>query len=73
MVSNKVSISRQFFYNADVFYTKKNLDTARTATEMKETCCFEFFLVKIFVTFFKLLKISRDKYSLFLIHVWQVF
>ena len=34
-----------------------------------KTCCIEFFLVKILVSFVKLLNINLEKYSLFLSHV----
>ena len=50
-----------------MFFTPaKNVKTARTPTETIKTCCIEFFLVKFFISFVKLLNINLDEYSLFL-------
>ena len=50
------------------FHTKI-LNTALTPLELNKTCCIEFFLVKISVSFVKLLSVSLDEYSIFLSHV----
>ena len=45
-----------FLYCLRFFILTKNLNTAHTPTEMKKTCCIEFFPVKIFVSFCQVIK-----------------
>ena len=47
----------------------KNLILLILLLKSNQTYCIKFFLVTIFVSFYKLLNISLDRYSLFLSHL----
>ena len=57
---------KEIFYIVRGFYMlTKILNTARLLLKWNKTCCIEFSLVKIFVSFVKLLSISLNKFSHF--------
>ena len=49
-------ISRQFFVLLEVFYTSKNLNTARNPTEMKQNLLHLIFSSQDFGEFFEVIK-----------------
>ena len=57
-----------FLYCSKFFILTKNLNTAFTPTEMKQNFL-NFFSLRFFFSFIKLLNINLDEYSLFLSHV----
>ena len=57
----------------EVFYATKILVLPVLLLEWNKTYCIVFPPAKIFASFFKLLKISLDAYSLFLGHVEEFF
>ena len=64
---------KAIFYKAQFFTFTKNLHTACTPTEIKQKLLHQFFFVKIFVTFVRLVNITIAECSLFLCHLKSVF
>ena len=62
-----------FFILLKVFILTQNLNTVRTATEMKQNLLHWILPHQDFNSFIKLLNISLDEYSLFLSHLKSVF
>ena len=58
-------ISRLFFIAGGVFYSLKILMLSAILLKWNKTCCIEFFLAKIFVSFVKLWNLSREEYVFF--------
>ena len=65
----QINFKADFLYFPRIFVLTKNFNTVCAPTKINITCCIQLFLVKIVVSFVKILNISVEEYNLFLSHV----
>ena len=65
----QIYFKANFLYCPRIFVLTKNFNTVCTPTKINITCCIGLFLVKIVVSFVKILNIIIEEYNLFLSHI----